>query len=938
MISNRRMRQKTVRVVSKCLISMALMTSVLTVGLESAAHASAPIAEAATFPVSTSGPGATMLTVNPQKLGDLVVFESQLHSQSITVTGVNCPGTGTWTLAKRYVDTTNGPITEEIWWAMATSTGPTTITASYSSSITGVTNELVSDSFTSASPSVWSSVLGAGNAATSTGAITFPSVTSGAGTNQLYWGYAQSTGTAAIGSTLGFNYSLTGAGNLVTYNDALSPSTPYAPTATESPNTSNNTSIAAIFLATPATAYTVTFEGNGSTGGSMSTETTTIATPLTANAFTRAGYTFSGWNTVAGGGGTAYADGASYPFTASTTLYAQWALTPATLTAVGNFASNAGTGLTTANASLTQAGDLLVIWVKALDPTTSIHVTSIAASGSGTGTIGTPVKAIQYDTVDHANNDDEIWYAPVTHAGTITLTFTWSGSNSSDVSQYSTQEFQPSTASTYSLDTTGHYENITPTLTMQFPPLTPVGAGELYAGYNSNDTTVPYSGTTTGYTANTLADGDVILFNPDVSASTQSPSTTATGGASTQSSIGALFIATPNTPYTVTFNANLGSGTMANETDNTPTPLTANAFTRTGYTFAGWNTAANGIGGTAYADGASYPFTASTTLYAQWTAAAPDYTVTFSANLGSGTMANETDNTPTPLTPNAFTRAGYTFAGWNTAANGGGTSYADGAIYSFTASTTLYAQWTVPVVVTPPASYTVTFNGNGSTGGSMSPETDSAATALTANAFTRTGYTFSGWNTVATGTGGTPYADGASYPFTASATLFAQWTAIPTYTVTFNGNGATGGSMGPETDSTATGLTANAFTRAGYTFSGWNTVATGSGTAYADGASYSFTASTTLYAQWAAVAPHASSVVGGVVVGGSRVLAIIGTGFVGKLRVITNGPGATVHVLHASATRILLWVRVNKTSRPGRHTFTIITVSGQKCTISYLTK
>ena len=70
------------------------------------------------------------------------------------------------------------------------------------------------------------------------------------------------------------------------------------------------------------------------------------------------------------------------------------------------------------------------------------------------------------------------------------------------------------------------------------------------------------------------------------------------------------------------------------------------------------------------------------------------YTVTFSANLGSGTMANETDNTPTPLTPNAFTRAGYTFAGWNTAANGGGTSYADGAIYSFTASTTLYAQWT----------------------------------------------------------------------------------------------------------------------------------------------------------------------------------------------------------------------------------------------------
>ncbi len=158
------------------------------------------------------------------------------------------------------------------------------------------------------------------------------------------------------------------------------------------------------------------------------------------------------------------------------------------------------------------------------------------------------------------------------------------------------------------------------------------------------------------------------------------------------------------------------------------------------------------------------------------------------------------------------------------------------------------------------------------------------------------------------------------------------------YTVTFNGNGSTGGSMATETDSAATALTANAFTRTGYTFAGWNTAANGSGTSYANGASYPFTASATLYAHWTAAAPHASSVVGGVVAGGSRVLAIIGTGFFGKLRVITNGPGATVHVLHASATRIVLWVRVSKTSRPGRHTFTIITVSGKRCTIGYLTK
>jgi uncharacterized repeat protein (TIGR02543 family) len=72
------------------------------------------------------------------------------------------------------------------------------------------------------------------------------------------------------------------------------------------------------------------------------------------------------------------------------------------------------------------------------------------------------------------------------------------------------------------------------------------------------------------------------------------------------------------TPYTVTFNANGGTGTMTPETDDVPTALTLNAFTRSGYSFSGWNTAADGSG-TAYADEVTYPFTQSATLYAQWT-------------------------------------------------------------------------------------------------------------------------------------------------------------------------------------------------------------------------------------------------------------------------------------------------------------------------------
>ena len=172
----------------------------------------------------------------------------------------------------------------------------------------------------------------------------------------------------------------------------------------------------------------------------------------------------------------------------------------------------------------------------------------------------------------------------------------------------------------------------------------------------------------------------------------------------------------------------------------------------------------------------------------------------------TGSMSNQIANVPTALTANAFTRTGYTFSGWNTAAAGGGTSYADGAIYPFAADITLYAQWSAL------PNHTVTFNSNGGTG-SMSNQIANVPTALTANAFTRTGYTFSGWNTAAAG-GGTSYADGAIYPFAADITLYAQWSALPNHTVTFNSNGGTG-SMSNQIANVPTALTANAFTRTG---------------------------------------------------------------------------------------------------------------------------
>jgi hypothetical protein len=76
------------------------------------------------------------------------------------------------------------------------------------------------------------------------------------------------------------------------------------------------------------------------------------------------------------------------------------------------------------------------------------------------------------------------------------------------------------------------------------------------------------------------------------------------------------------------------------------------------------------------------------------------------------------------------------------------------------------------------SSHTVIFDGNGSTGGSMSNQTASSSTALTANSFTQTGCTFIEWNTAIDGSG-TSYADMATYSFAADITLYAQWNCSP---------------------------------------------------------------------------------------------------------------------------------------------------------------
>lgn len=83
----------------------------------------------------------------------------------------------------------------------------------------------------------------------------------------------------------------------------------------------------------PPSGFTVTFNNNGGSG-TMTPQTASGSTALTTNTFTKANNVFAGWNTAIDGSGIAYADGASFPFTADATLYAQW--TPVTTTLADN--------------------------------------------------------------------------------------------------------------------------------------------------------------------------------------------------------------------------------------------------------------------------------------------------------------------------------------------------------------------------------------------------------------------------------------------------------------------------------------------------------------------------------------------------------------------------------------------------------------------------
>ena len=261
---------------------------------------------------------------------------------------------------------------------------------------------------------------------------------------------------------------------------------------------------------------------------------------------------------------------------------------------------------------------------------------------------------------------------------------------------------------------------------------------------------------------------------------------------------------TPN-DNTLHFESNGGSGKMSDmtiETDSKAT-LSANAFTKTGYDFAGWAETENGS--KVYSDGDSYTMgTENTTLYALWTP--KTYKITYNLNGGQLAVQNKaTYNIETAtFTLNNPTKRGYEFKGWS----GSNLTGSENQVVSIETGTygelTFTANWTA-------IEYSITYNLNEGTNNSANPKTYTIEQEVRLQDPERKGYKFSGWTDNGL----------ISKDSIGEKTFTASWEIIE-YNVIYNLEGGTNDSSNPTKYNVNTPkITLKAPTKLGYKFIEW---------------------------------------------------------------------------------------------------------------------
>lgn len=528
-----------------------------------------------------------------------------------------------------------------------------------------------------------------------------------------------------------------------------------------------------------ANGYTVKYDAGGGKG-TMGDQKFTFDVPqnLSPNAFTRDGYTFTGWKRA--DTGDAYQDGQQVANLTSTpngivTMIAQWTPNPASI----NYDPNPPTGRT-------PGGQGTANWTG--------HTGDTPAIGGN----GWTVDGYTFIGWNTSADGKGTAYAPGTTwiaNGTLTLYAQW----------------------------------------------TPGQAGLTYDGNGATGgKTDPQPGKTDekinvrdngftrdGYmfvTWNTQAGCKGKAVNPGDEWTLQGSST--------------LYACWAGTAQTLAYHGNGATGgNTAVQSGKTGDELTTNAngFTRDGYTFVRWDTAKDGSG-TAYGEGkngvSQYTMKpAGNDLYAIWKAnpASIVYRNGYPNTTGSTPDTTGSTGDTVTVSQNGFDRPGYTFTGWSTSKRGDPSLNPGDKHTLEPGTTTVWAQWKAN-----PAH--LVYNSNIGSIGSETRTVDGVVdqTVKTIdNPFDRPGYTFSGWNTQADGKG-KAYDPGADYTLTANdkstpkntSVLYAQWT-INKVTLKFDPNGGVGGYPSINTDAFGSVTIPKdakepKVTRPGFRFTGWS--------------------------------------------------------------------------------------------------------------------
>jgi len=476
-----------------------------------------------------------------------------------------------------------------------------------------------------------------------------------------------------------------------------------------------------IWVLENANQYTVTFNANGGSVSPTSQLVTYGSTYGTLPTPTRSGYTFNGWYTSASGG-TKITSTTNVTLTANQTLYAQW--TPIAKYTV-TYNANGGTG-----APANQ---------------TKVHGTNLTLSSTVPTRTGYTFKG---------------WSTSATGNVVYSAGATYSADNT--VTLYAVWQANLPGKPILKLEKTSYYTDETITCTWKA-----VTNGDYYEVFVVDNTAEErvienWGINDTKYTFSLPTAGSYRIYVNAINEDLIN-----TGNVYYTQSGASCFSVEKRPEYSVTYNANGGTGAPANQTKTHGSTLTLSSTkpSKTGYTFVNWKA----TDGTTYAPGASYTANAATTLTAQWTA--KTYTVTFNTNGGTVSTTSKTvtygstyGTLPTP------TRTGYTFSGWYTSVSGG-TQIRSSTTISLTENQTLYAHWTANT-------YTITFNVNAGTGApSAQTKTHDVAISISTQVPTRDGYKFLGWATTANATSA-EYQAGASYTANADVTLYAVWEKI----------------------------------------------------------------------------------------------------------------------------------------------------------------